>query len=85
MTPLAFIWHLGNFLAPALFGALLLAAWPAKGVKLPFAKRALLLFVLGALVLVAGLLVFSADARMLTYGALVLAQGSCLWWWRRRA
>lgn len=85
MSFIALIWHIGNFLAPAAFGALMLAAWPAKGAKKSFRQRATLLFLSGAAVLVAGMVVFSADARMLTYAALVVVQASCLWWWRRRA
>ena len=36
----------------------------------------------GVVVLVAGLALFGRDGRMLTYAALVLAQGSLAWWLR---
>jgi hypothetical protein len=35
-------------------------------------------------VLLAGLIVFGRDAKMFTYAALVLAQGSLVWWVRGR-
>jgi hypothetical protein len=87
MTFLALIGHLANFAAPALGLALLLwgfsrigarrpARWPAR-------KELMVQFALGLGVLLLGLMVFGRDAKMLTYSALVLAQGSLAWWNRR--
>ena len=38
----------------------------------------------GVLVLLAGLVAFGRDGRMVTYAALVLVQGSLAWWLRGR-
>lgn len=38
----------------------------------------------GVLVLLGGLVVFGRDGKMWTYAALVLVQGSLVWWMRRR-
>ena len=38
---------------------------------------------LGSAVLAAGLVLWGRDGKMLTYGALVLAGGSCQWWLQR--
>ena len=43
-----------------------------------------ILFAAGVVVLLAGLVVFGRDARMPTYAALVLVQGSLAWWLRGR-
>ena len=59
--------------------------WPKAKAGRWTARRELgALCALGALVLLAGLVVFGRDGKMLTYTALVLAQGSLAWWVRRR-
>jgi hypothetical protein len=89
MTFLALIGHLLNFMAPALVMALLLwgmpRLWPKarKGRWTPRTEL-LALSCLGVAVLLAGLIVFGRDAKMVTYAALVLAQGSLVWWVRGR-
>lgn len=89
MTFLALIGHLLNFIAPAVGVALLLwgapRLWP-KGRKGRWAARRelLVLIGLGSAVLLAGLIVFGRDAKMFSYAALVLAQGSLVWWVRGR-
>lgn len=80
--------HLLNFLAPAAFVAMLLVLVPrlfpgffkskkplAHAVWVQFA----IVFVACAAVLVAGLLIFSHDGKMLTYVALVLVAALCQW------
>ena len=87
MTFLALIGHLLNFAAPALGLALLLWGAPRLWPKSPTGrwaarKELLALCGLGVAVLLAGLVVFGRDAKMFSYAALVLAQGSLVWWVR---
>jgi hypothetical protein len=89
MTLLALIGHLANFIAPAVGVAVLLwgmpRIWPRSRASRWGARRELFaLFALGVGVLLAGLVVFGRDGKMLSYTALVLAQGSLGWWVRRR-
>ena len=92
MGPLDILNHLLNFVAPAAAVALLLALggrWVARpsGQAPRWWMLALGLFVLGTVVLAAGLLVFGTDGKMATYAALVLVC-ACGHWvavrgWRR--
>ena len=89
MSFLALIGHLANFIAPAVVVALLLwgmpRIWPKARAGRWGARRELMaLSALGIGVLLAGLVVFGRDGKMLSYTALVLAQGSLGWWLRRR-
>ena len=89
MTFLALIGHLLNFVAPAAVVALLLwglpRLWPRSRKSRWAARRELpVLFALGVAVLLAGLIVFGRDGKMLSYASLVLAQGSLVWWLRGR-
>lgn len=89
MTFLALIGHLANFIAPALGVALLLwlmpRLWPkARKGKWGARSELLALVVLGVAALLAGLVVFGRDGKILSYAALVLAQGSLSWWVRWR-
>jgi hypothetical protein len=89
MTFLDLIGHFANFVAPAIGVAVLLwgmpRLWPKARVGRWAPRRELLaLCVLGTGVLLAGLFVFGRDGKMLSYTALVLAQGSLAWWVRRR-
>lgn len=89
MGPIDALWHVLNFLAPAAVTAALLAAWRAvldkksrnsSAIRSSFA----IFFAVGTAVLAAGLILLGHDGRMLTYAALVLAQGSALALvWRR--
>lgn len=88
MDALSLLNHLLNFFAPALAvgGLLALAArmaLPGLARGRSLAGAAGLNAGVGSLVLVAGLLVFGRDGRMLTYGALVLACASSQWLWLR--
>lgn len=78
--------HAIGFLFPALAvgGVLWLALRTRRTARLGPAAQALVLVLVGALVLLAGLLVFGRDGKMLTYAALVLAQGTAGWWLRGR-
>lgn len=85
MGPIDALWHLLNFFAPAL-GVGLLTALMAKllwrrGLKGASLQRLALWAVAGsALALLAGLIVFGRDGKMLTYGAMVLVCALCVGW-----
>ena len=85
MGPLDALWHLLNFFAPALGVALwvcllgkLLWRRSLKVVSLP--RLLGWTTAAGALALVVGLVVLGRDGRMATYGLLVLATSTTLWW-----
>ncbi len=84
MSPLDAIWHVLNFLAPAVFVALFTAA----GAKLVFAatvrqmawQRLLRWAVLPTVsVAIVGLVVTGRDGAMLTYAAMVAAAALGVW------
>ena len=85
MGPIDALWHLLNFFAPAL-GVGVLTALMAKllwrrSLKSASLKRLGVWAVAGsALALLAGLVVFGRDGKMLTYGAMVLACALSVWW-----
>ncbi|MDR0457725.1 MAG: hypothetical protein LBH10_01655 [Burkholderiaceae bacterium] len=89
MNAIGWFWHLVNFIAPALWLALALAAWDglirrkaARALAHPRRwRRGLLLdWGLGSAVLLASLVITGHDGRMATYGALalVVAARRCL-------
>jgi len=83
--PLDAIWHLGNFILPAIGLGVLAASgakllWRRELAAVPWQRLARDASLAGALVLLAGLVVFRQDGRMLTYGAMVLACALTLWW-----
>ena len=88
--------HLLNFIAPAVFMAVLLVVSSRLfaglfGLKRPLTHswRAQLAinFVVGVMVLVAGLVLLGRDGKMLTYLLLALAMAASQWWliggWKR--
>jgi len=85
MGPLDVLWHLLNFVAPAV-GVGLLAAAAAKGIwrrELVHARWLRLAAFAGGggfVALVTGLVVFGRDGTMATYGLLVLLSAVALWW-----
>lgn len=78
--------HAIGFLFPALAvgGVLWLALRTRRSARLGPVGQALVLTSAGVLVLLAGLLLFGRDGKMLTYAALVLVQGTAGWWLRGR-
>ncbi|VTU14665.1 MULTISPECIES: hypothetical protein [unclassified Variovorax] len=92
MALLDLIDHLLNFIAPAFAVGFLcallgrLAMRKAAGTPAWWTQGAIN-FIVGIVVLAAGLIVFGHDGRMLTYGALVAACGTSQWLvaggWRR--
>jgi hypothetical protein len=83
--PIDALWHLLNFFAPA-FGVGLLTALTAKllwrrslkGVSLK--RLGTWAITSSALALLAGLIVFGSDGKMLTYGAMVLVCALSVSW-----
>ena len=88
MDPLALLNHLLNFLAPALWLALLL---PSLGrtllnkrpIRLSWLAQAAIVFSVGALTLSLGLWYFGHDGKMATYMGLVLLCASSQWLMQR--
>ena len=83
MGPLDILNHLLNFVAPAAFVALLLVLGGrllgAKGGSLAGWRQWAVVFVVGLVVLAAGLSLWGRDGKMLTYAALVVATATCQW------
>lgn len=84
MEPLALFNHLVNFVAPALWLALLLPFFGSFLVKkrplaLAYQAQAAIHFVVLVLALLIGLLLFGRDGKMLTYLALVLLGTTSQW------
>jgi len=80
--------HLLNFIAPALFVALcvVLAArrWPggrsaARSSRMGWGRQFAIVALVNVLVLVAGLVFFSQDGKLLTYAAMTLAAAIAQW------
>ena len=84
--------HLLNFIAPAAFVAWMLVLLARVFSRFFRSKRPLapglwvqvaIVFIVNLLVLIAGLVIFGHDAKMLSYAALVLAASVCQWvMWR---
>ena len=82
--------HFLNFLAPAVVVGLCLAMvapffhkkWRSALVVI---AQAAINIIAGALVLVLGLWAFGHDAKMATYGAMLVAGASVQWWFLRGA
>lgn len=91
MGPIDLLNHLLNFVLPAAFVALVLAAcgrWVARSSSAPrWWVLAAIHFAVGVTALVAGLVYFGNDGKMATYIALVLACATSHWIavraWRR--
>jgi len=80
--------HLLNFIAPAAGVALLLVLLTRLSFGLFGSKQALVrawwaqaavVFIVGVLILTAGLLAFGRDGKMMTYAGLVLGAALCQW------
>jgi hypothetical protein len=84
MGPLDALWHLLNFLAPALGVALLTTAlaklvWRRELAQASWRRLLGWSAGAGALALFGGMVLFGRDGRMATYGALVVATALALW------
>lgn len=85
MSPLDALWHLLNFVFPALGVAVLATAlaklaWRRELAAVPWSRLLLWSGGAGALSLLAGLVVFGRDGKMATYAGLVVASATALWW-----
>ena len=84
MGPLDLLTHVANFLAPALWLALLLP-WAARLLmkKTPsnptLWRQTVINFLVGALVLTLGLWFFGRDGKMATYSAMVVLGATSQW------
>ena len=88
MGTLALLNHAINFLAPAIWLALLLPLLARVLMKKrPLAHtlyaQAAINFVVCSMALTTGLMVFGRDGKMLTYLAMVLFGANCQWWLQR--
>lgn len=84
MSAFTFFNHLLNFLAPAVFLAVLLAlgarlSWRSTTPALTLWEQILVNLVLGAFVLGGCLVLWGRDGRLGTYALLVLLMASCQW------
>ncbi|MDM0043687.1 hypothetical protein QTH91_04260 [Variovorax dokdonensis] len=83
MSPIALIVHLANFVAPAIFLALVLPLMarfmPGASPRMPWWRQAALQFGAGVAVLVGGLVFFGRDGAMATYSAMVLVCATLQW------
>jgi len=85
MGPLDALWHLLNFIAPAVGVGLMAVGlaklcWRRTLRTVPFGALAGWAVGAGMLSLLAGLLVFGRDGRMATYALLVVSTALALWW-----
>jgi hypothetical protein len=85
MSPLDALWHLLNFVAPAIGVGLLAASlaklsWRRELAAVPWRRLVLWAAGAGVAALIGGLLVFGRDGKMATYAALVVASALALWW-----
>jgi len=88
MGALALLNHAINFLAPALWLALLVPLLARVFMKkrpaaLTLSAQIAINFVIGCGVLIAGLLLFGRDGKMLTYLGLVVMAATTQWWLQR--
>ena len=80
--------HILNFIAPAAVVALLLVLLsrffsrfllPKRPFSQTILAQAAIIFIVNVLVLVAGLVFFGNDGKMVTYAAMVLVAAVCQW------
>jgi hypothetical protein len=85
MGPLDALWHVINLFLPALaLGALAAAlaklVWRRELGPVAWRRLAVPASVAGALMVVAGLVIFGRDGKMATYGGMVAGCALTLWW-----
>ncbi len=85
MGPLDGLWHLLNFVAPALGVAAIASAlakllWHGELRSVSWRRLWTWAAAAGLIVSIAGLAVFGRDGKMLTYAMMVLACAAALWW-----
>jgi hypothetical protein len=85
MGPLDALWHALNFLLPGLAVAAVAASlaklvWRRELAAVPWHRLALWAALAGVAALVAGLVLFGRDGKMVTYAAVVMCAAAALWW-----
>lgn len=87
-----FLNHFINFVLPAIAMGVMVPLfshlfWRKIPVNKPLKTQMLITSLVGVAVLIAGLVIFSTDGKMMTYFGLVLAAALCQWWfqggWRK--
>lgn len=84
MTPLQQVWHLANFLAPAVFTAVIAVAltkllWRRELAGVGWFGLTLWSTLAGEAAMIGGWMLSGRDGAMATYGAMVLAVATALW------
>lgn len=79
--------HLFNFALPAIALGIMVPLfshliWRKSPAKRPLTSQMLITSLAGLAVLFAGLVIFSTDGKMATYGALVITTALCQWWYQ---
>jgi hypothetical protein len=79
--------HLINFALPAIAMGVLVPLfsrliWRKLPAKRPLKSQMLITSLACLSVLVAGLVIFSTDGKMATYGAMVAVAAVCQWWYQ---
>jgi hypothetical protein len=85
MGPLDALWHLLNFVAPALGVALLASSlvkliWRRELLAVSWHRLVLWSVGAGTAALIGGLVAFGRDGKMVTYAVLVVVSALALWW-----
>jgi Co/Zn/Cd efflux system component len=81
--------HLVNFALPAIALGVMVPLftrliWRKTPMKRPLRSQMLITSAAGLVVLMVGLVVFSTDGKMATYGALIAVAALCQWWYLAR-
>lgn len=81
--------HLVNFALPALALGIMVPLfsrliWRKTPARRSLKSQMLITSLAGLAVLFAGLVIFSTDGKMATYGALVINAALCQWWYQGR-
>jgi Co/Zn/Cd efflux system component len=81
--------HLVNFVLPAIALGVMVPLftrliWRKTPMKRPLKSQMLITSAAGLVVLMVGLVVFSTDGKMATYGALIAVAALCQWWYLAR-
>lgn len=79
--------HLFNFILPAIAMGVMMPLfsrliWRKTTVKLSIQRQMLITSTVCLAVLIAGLVIFGRDGKMLTYAGLVVAAAGCQWWFQ---
>ena len=79
--------HLINFILPAVFMGVMMPlfsrlVWRKVAVRRSLKTQMLITTAACAAVLIAGLVIFGNDGKMMTYAGLVLAAAGCQWWFQ---